>query len=99
MAQYDVFKLSDTLYVLDIQNNIFRHLKTRVVIPLLPIAEAPDENDPRLKPIINVEGQKFVLLPTDISTVLDTMLETRITNIAGHHADITAALDFLFHGF
>ncbi|MBT3334500.1 MAG: plasmid maintenance protein CcdB, partial [Rhodospirillaceae bacterium] len=61
MAKYDVFpNPSGAGYLLDVQTELLEGLNTRIVVPLLPISEAP-EPAKRLNPIFEVEGLQVVM--------------------------------------
>lgn len=100
MARFDVYKYSKNgPLVLDVQADLLASLKTRVVVPLLPYAEAKAEAVPRLKPVVTVKGKKHVLMVTDIGSVEVAKLGGVIDNIEGQRQEVTAALDFLMQGF
>ena len=102
MARYNVYELAGnkTQYVLDVQADILNHLKSVVVIPLLPKQDAEDEILDRLKPVIKIKDSEYVLITTDISAIPKDLLGEHISDIASDYAtDITNALDFLFQGF
>ena len=100
MARFDVYKYSAAVpYLVDVQADILSDLKTRVVIPLLPHAQAKKEILPRLKPVIKVHGKDYVLMTTDIGTIKTSDLGTCAENIQDQRQVITAAIDFLMAGF
>lgn len=102
MARFDVytFKGKSVPLVVDIQANLLEDLDTRVVMPLIPELHAKQEITPRLKPIVKVNGENYVLMTTDIGTVTKTSLGAFVCNIEkDFRQDITNALDFLFQGF
>lgn len=102
MARFDVYRASgrDGSLMVDVQTDVLAELDTRVIIPLIRIDEAADNIAPRLKPVIDVDGRKFVLSPTDIAAIPVRYLGAPVANIEGEYRDtITGALDFLFHGF
>ena len=102
MARFDVYKFDSKSVplVIDVQADLLADLNTCVVIPLVPEAIAKEEALPRLKPLIKVDGQNYILVTTDIGTITRNSLGKRVTNVeAAHRQDITEALDFLFQGF
>jgi toxin CcdB len=100
MARFDVYQYSKAVpLVIDVQADLLAGLKTRTVIPLLPYARAKQEVLPRLKPVLQVKGKKYVLMTTDIGTIQTSALKTRIENVESQRQDIIEALDFLFQGF
>lgn len=100
MARFDVYKYSKNgPLVLDVQADLLASLKTRVVVPLLPYAEAKAEAVPRLKPVVTVKGKKHVLMVTDIGAVEVAKLGVAVDNIEAQRQEVTATLDFLMQGF
>jgi len=102
MARFDVYKYNSKSVplVLDVQADLLRDLNTCVVIPLVPEAKAKEEALPRLKPLIKVKEQTYILMTTDVSTVTRSSLSECIANVGEYHRqDIIEALDFLFQGF
>lgn len=102
MARFDVYRHDARTrnLVVDVQANLLADIATRVIVPLAPTNEKKAELLPRLKPIILVEAESFILLTTEISVVRTRSLGDFICNIeATHRNDIIAALDFLFQGF
>lgn len=102
MARFDVYAIKGTVdrpLVVDVQADFLESLRTRVVIPLIPLANAEREAVSRLKPIIDIVGERHVLMTTDIGTVPNSMLGDRVASIEGQRQMVTDALDFLFQGF
>ncbi len=102
MARFDVYeyKAAKVPYVLDVQANLLSDLNTVVVLPLVPKEEAYKEVAPKLKPVIQVNGQNYILMTTDIGTLARSTLGKCVVNIENEHRqDIVDALDFLFQGF
>lgn len=71
---------------------------------MIPLLAAPDgmsdQHLPRLKPMITIEREAYVLMTTDLAGMPKTQLGPVIANIeAGHRDTVTEALDFLFYGF
>ena len=86
--------------VLDVQANVLEGLASRVVVPLMPVAEAAAETLPRLKPVLDIEGQSYLVMTTDIAALSVSRLGPHVTNVEVLHGDtVTNALDFLFQGF
>jgi toxin CcdB len=100
MARFDVYKYSAAVpYVVDVQADLLSDLKTRVVIPLLPHAQAKKEVLPRLKPVIKIHGKDHVLMTTDIGAIRIADLGPPAENIQDQRQVIAAAIDFLMMGF
>ena len=100
MARYDVFAAGGTegVYLLDVQSDLLDNFKTRVVVPLLPMATAPPAMR-KLHPVFEINGRKLVMATQLIATVSTTELGESRLNLTRHHDDIVAALDMLFQGF
>lgn len=101
MARFDVYKFKSAAvpFVLDVQANLLAGLKTRVVVPLVPLSKAEKEVLPRLKPVLRINGKDYVLMTTDIGTIRTKDLGAVADNLEDQHHTITGALDFLFQGF
>ncbi|RUV87484.1 plasmid maintenance protein CcdB [Mesorhizobium sp. M1A.F.Ca.IN.022.07.1.1] len=100
MARYDAFAASgiEGGYLLEVQSDLLDNFKTRVVVPLLPLASAPPPMR-RLHPVFEINGRKPVMATHLIATVAATELGENRFNLAKHHDEIVAALDMLFQGF
>src|SRR5918994_332043 len=99
MARYDLFSsIGSEAYLLDVQTDILDHLKTRVVVPLLPVELTPPPIK-RLNPIFEIDGRKYVLATQLLSAVPKEELTRHHQNLSRHHDQIVGALDMLFQGF
>jgi len=100
MARFDVYCYSKSVpLIIDVQADLLADLKTRVVIPLLPYAQAKQELLPKLKPLIKVKGKNYILMTTDIGVLRVSDLKDSIDNVEDQRQTIVDALDFLFQGF
>ena len=102
MARFDIYKYGGTEvpFVLDVQADLLSDLNTCAVIPLVPEKQAMKEVLPKLKPIIQFDGIKYILMTTDIGTVTRSSLGEPITNVENdYRQEIIEAIDFLFQGF
>lgn len=99
MARFDVYPGSGHApYLLDVQANELRDLNTRVVVPLIPIGDAPKAAQV-LNPIFKVDGNQCVMVTQYMSAVQAKTLKRNICTLADCRDEITAALDLLFFGF
>ncbi|MDG4910262.1 CcdB family protein [Mesorhizobium sp. WSM4898] len=100
MARYDAFAASgiEGGYLFEVQSDLLDNFKTRVVVPLLPLASAPPPMR-KLHPVFEINGRKLVMATHLIATVAATELGENRFNLAKHHDEIVAALDMLFQGF
>jgi toxin CcdB len=102
MARFDVYQYNNNSVplVMDIQANLLSDLNSCVVVPLVPEKQASKEALPKLKPIIEINGENYIFMATDIGTITRSSLGEVITNIENQHRqNVTDALDFLFQGF
>jgi len=100
MARFDVYAFGHGVpYVVDVQADIFSDIGSRVVIPLIPGALARSETMPRLKPTLQLAGEAYALITTDIVAVPTSMLGERVANIEDQREAIVDAVDFLMQGF
>ena len=102
MAQFDVYRFASKVapLVVDIQADVLEDLASRVVVPLAPVRKAGNEELPKLKPRIMVEGKDYILMTTVLAALPRTRLGAHVANIeATRRDDITSAVDFLLFGF
>lgn len=102
MPRFDVFpfRSDDITHVVDVQANLLSDLESRVVLPLIPLTKAKNEVVPRLKPVINIQGEDYVLMTTDIGVISTKSLGEPVGNLSdSFEYEIINAVDFLFQGF
>lgn len=85
-------------YVVDVQADLLAHLATRVVIPLLPAAKAP-KPIADLNPVLEIDGERHVLLTQALASVPRQELKRAIGSLVDHHDSIVRSLDILLIGF
>lgn len=85
-------------YLLDVQADLLNHLNTRVVVPLLPVAAAP-QAAAMLNPLFQIDGVAVVMVTQFTAAVPATLLKAPILSLERQRNEITTALDFLFQGF
>lgn len=99
MARFCVHRLIyDGALALDVQAEILSGLDTRTMIPLLPPGSL-SPTFPRLNPIVEVEGSRYVLATQFIAVVPHREIGATVVDLRKRSDEITAALDFLFQGF
>lgn len=99
MARYDVYRAPDGPgWWLDVQAEVLDLLTTRVVVPILPEAEAPVPAK-RLNPVFEVEGERAVMVTQFLSAVPLRGMGRPVGSLAGRADEIGAALDMVFVGF
>jgi toxin CcdB len=84
-------------YLLDVQANLLSHLNTRMVVPLLPKANAPVPAH-TLNPIFDIDGAAHVMVTQFMAAVPQKMLLTRALGVEDRAHEVVAALDCLFQG-
>ncbi len=98
MAQFDVYRLPDGMRVVDVQSRFASVHATRLVIPLI----APDEqaaSTTRLNPLLEIDGETWILAIQFASTLDERLLRTPIASLARDDLVIKGAIDFLINGF
>jgi toxin CcdB len=98
MAYLQVYPSLAPGWLLDVQSDLIAQLNVRVVIPLIPLPEAPLPAK-RLNPIFEIDGKRCSLVTQYMASVPETTLRSPITDLSHARDEVTAALDFLLHGF
>lgn len=104
MAQLDVFENSDKEssdeipYLIDVQHDIHKILKTRMVIPLVYV-EAQRSEITRLCPVFTIQGKKVFASIPEMAAYPVSEIGRKITNINAERDILFSAIDFLMHGF
>lgn len=99
MARFDVYAgPGGTGYLLDVQADILNGLNTRIVVPLLPVSQAPLPAK-RLNPVFDIESEACVMVTQFMAAVPRTLLRSPITNLSQQDGTIMAALDMALVGF
>jgi toxin CcdB len=84
--------------VVDVQSDLLEPFGTRVVVPLLELAHAP-QAPRRLNPVFEVDGRPMILATHLLATVPAGELGAPVGSLAPRQDAIRAALDMLFLGF
>lgn len=101
MAQFDVFINENSFtnkrvpYLLDVQNDILKSLKTRMVIPL--VRDIKEVKGLTKEFIINEE--KVYLVTSQMGAVYLSELQQKVDNLENQRDEIKNSLDFLIYGF
>jgi toxin CcdB len=99
MARFDVYaRPGGAGYVLDVQADVLSGLNTRIVVPLLPLFEAP-EPAKRLNPVFEIGSEPHVMVTQFMAAVPRTLLRSPVSNLAEQDSEIMAALDMVLIGF
>lgn len=85
-------------YLLNVQADIMQPFNTRVVVPLLPLEDAP-KPAATLNPLFVIEGVEHAMVTQYMAAVPAEELKNPVFSLQHRHDDIVTAIDFLFHGF
>lgn len=83
---------------MDVQTDLLDGLNSRVVVPLLPVNDAPKPAE-RLNPSFVINGHHVVMVTQFLAAVPVSILLQPVDNISDRFADVTNALDMVFQGF
>ncbi len=83
---------------MDVQADILNHLNTRIVVPLLPLSEAP-EPAKTLNPQFVIDGSSYSMATQYMAAVPSKILKGMVVNAESRHNEIVSALDLLLQGF
>lgn len=86
-------------YLLDVQSDIIGALNTRLVIPLFPIKAFNGRPSKPLNPILNIEGDDYLLMTHEMASVRLSQFGDQVINVSNHRQLIKSAIDFLIDGF
>jgi toxin CcdB len=96
MPRFDVHR-DNKGWLVDVQSDLTAGLPTRVVIPLLPAANAPIASE--INPVFTIDDDRFALM-TELLAAVPRRALGRVRHSLAHERDaITRALDLLFTGF
>jgi len=99
MGRFNLYRNPDANgYLLDLQAEINSHFETRVVAPLLPIADVPYYAS-SLNPVFEVEGTEYVMATQGMAAVPTRILKHPVMSLEHRQAEIVSAIDLLFQGF
>lgn len=100
MARFDVFIVENTEQrVVDVQADILRDLRTRIVVPLVPAEFQPMEQTRRLRPELMLDGAVFVLNTPELAALSVARLVGPIASLIDQRDTIVDAVDFVMQGF
>ena len=103
MPQFTVFQnknpktRSAVPFLLDIQSDFLEDLDTRVVVPLRPLSMKKQPLR-TLMPILQVEGEHYVMLTPQMAGIPKNELGAPVTRVEHYRSEIIAAIDFLVTG-
>lgn len=99
MARFDVYVApAGEGYILDVQTDILRDLNTRIVVPLLPLADAPQPAK-RLNPVFQIADEPHVMVTQFMAAVPHSLLRNPVFSLSSQDSEIMAAIDMVLVGF
>ena len=84
--------------LLDVQNDLLSDLETRMVVPLCPLSAMKGQALRTLMPILEIEGERFVMLTPQMAGIPKTELGPSVGQVDHYRFEIIAAIDFLVTG-
>jgi len=99
MARLDLYRLAGLDgYVLEVQADLLAILATAVVVPLLPLEQAPKPIS-RLNPVFEIGKRPYVMVTQSIAAVPRAELGQAAGALEnGRHFEVVNALDMLLSG-
>ncbi|MFZ1874441.1 CcdB family protein [Serratia sp. D1N4] len=85
-------------YFIDIQNDLLSQLDSRIVLPLVELANFRDKFPANLCPKVRVDGEVFIILTHQLTTVPIKSLTHPAGSLVEYRNTIISALDFLITG-
>ncbi len=105
MVRFDVYanpgsKSDTTPYLLDVQSNLLDGLESRMVVPLRSLKHFPKVKlSSHRMPVFTIKGHGYLMETPKMGAVPVRTLKKPVLSLVSQQAQITAALDFLFHGY
>lgn len=85
-------------YLINVQADFMSHFNTRVVIPLLPLDEAPKPAN-TLNPLFEIDGKRYSMVTQYMGAVPIKLLKNAVFSVDDRHDEVVAAIDLLLQGF
>lgn len=86
-------------FLVDVQSDLLSELKTRLVIPLVPLSNLKPRPLAKLAPEMAIEGTALILMTPLLAGVSVKELGEPVENLLDQRPKILAAIDFLISGF
>lgn len=102
MAQFTLYRNANRQtqgrypFLLDIQSDFLNELKSRLVVPVIQLAE--QKAITRLNPIFQWEQQQFLLVVQEMAAIPAKNLGAKVTELETLRSEILAAVDLLITG-
>lgn len=98
MARFHVYANSDDAgLLLDVQANLLSDLNTCVVVPLLPLDQAPKPARV-LNPVFKIDGVEYLMATQFLAAVPRRVLGPEKARLVDQADVVVSALDCLFQG-
>ncbi len=99
MARFNVYRNPEGRgFLLDVQADVMSHIDTRIVIPLLPLADAPKPAN-TLNPLFLFDGEQYSMVTPFMAAYPAKALKNPICSVAERRDEIAAGIDLLLQGF
>jgi toxin CcdB len=99
MPKHDIYRGPDGRgYLLDVQTDWIEGLDTRIVVPLLPVEDAPQVAR-ILNPVVEIEGRAHMMAAQYASAIQGRLLRSPVADLRSRADEVTRALDLLLQGF
>ena len=104
MPQFTIYRnknpqtVSAVPFLLDVQNDLLSDLETRVVVPLSPESAMKGKTLKPLMPVLEIEGERFVMLTPQMAGIPKRELGAPVTRVDRYRSEIIGAIDFLLTG-
>ncbi|PWQ94600.1 CcdB family protein [Leucothrix arctica] len=104
MSQFTVYQNPNAAsrkaypYILDVQNSVIDELSTRIVIPLGRLNDFGSQQMKTLSPVVEHDGEKFVLLTSQITSIPLRLLKKPVGSLSVMRSEIVSAIDFAITG-
>jgi toxin CcdB len=97
VAQFDVFRLSDGMLVVDLQTDLIGLEAPRLVAPLRD--EGTYARFPGVTPVVELEGRRWIVRLQETAAAPASELRNRVGSIARARDELKRGLDVLIDGF
>ncbi len=102
MAQFTLYQNTNRQtqnrypFLLDVQNDFLEALKTRLVIPVVKLANHKPIS--RLNPQFTWEHEQYLLIVQEMAAIPSKTIGEKVTDLYGLRSEILAAIDLLITG-
>lgn len=96
MAQFDVFRLTGGLMVVDLQTDLIGIEASRIVAPLREAGRYAVF--PGLTPLVEIDGTAWIVRVQELAAIPGAELRDAVTSLAAERDALKRALDILIDG-